>query len=184
MAIETLVAATITAVGRILSALISRRHKSGSPQAQRNAANEGSVPSHWHGILPPNTKYEFGRENKRFVPIGSQSFSFEYSPEGHANPLNLKGTLVRADIQFTCRIGDLDKAFMGADGYGLNILQPKFLTLAREILERYPVTKLRAARRLVAAKIVSELSPQFAAHGFILEEVTIGSLDKLQYKKK
>jgi hypothetical protein len=149
----------------------------------RATEDEVSIPSGWHGMIPPKSKYRFYSKTRNYAFIGAQSFSFEYGPEGHVYPLNLKGVLVRADIQFSCRIGDLDKAFSGSEEFGLNVVQPKFLTRARAVMERYSVTRLRAKRLEVAEEIVALASPDFENAGFLLESVTIGSLEALGKQK-
>jgi len=188
MAIETIVAAAITALGRIFSALIGRRQKPPSDGTQPSPAskpkrreNQGEVSGHWHGVLPENSKYEFVTETRDSIPAGLQSFSFEYGPHGHAYPLTLKGAFVRAEIQFTCRVTNPYKAMFAANEYALNVLPPKFLTRARAILEQHSLTKLRASRQEVAHEIVAQLSPQFEELGFSLESVTIGAVDKLEH---
>ncbi len=160
------------------------------PVADQPSATKGNnsephtkVPRLWQTILPRRTRYAFTTEKTPFIPLGTQSFSFEYGPEGHANALTLKGKPVRADIEFTCRVGNLDKAFFGANEYGLNVLQPKFVLQARSILERYSLSKLRAGRQDVAKEIISLMAPQFEELGFLLESVTIGSLDSLETAK-
>ena len=112
-----------------------------------------------------------------------QSFSFEYGPQGHAKALTLKGTIVRADIQFTCQIANPYKAMFGANEYALNVLPPRFLLEARGILEKFSLTALRADRQEVSRNIVARLSPQFEELRVRLESVTNGALDKIKRAK-
>ena len=119
-------------------------------------------------------------ETSDSIPLGLQSFSFEYGPQGHAKPLTLKGAFVCAKIQFTCRISNPYKAMFGANEYALNVLPPQFLSQARSILEIYSFTKLRASRQEVSHEIMAKLSPQFEELGVQLESVTIGALDKIE----
>jgi hypothetical protein len=159
-------------------------HLGESRQAKRHEPSEphqsAALSSHWRIILPPQSKYEFVRGLATSVPAGLQSFSFEYGPEGHANALTLKGAIVRAEIQFTCRIINPHKALFGANEYALNVLQPKFLVQARDILERFSLTRLRANREEAAQNIMKKLSPQFEKLGVRLESVTIGALDRIE----
>jgi len=99
--------------------------------------------------------------------------------EGHANPLILKSKIVRAEIQFKCRITNVVIAGFAANDFALNILQPKFLIEARNILERYSISKLRANREEVSREIVSALSPEFEALGVQLESVSLGALERI-----
>jgi len=119
-------------------------------------------------------------ETRDSIPLGLQSFSFEYGPQGHAKTLTLKGAMVRAEIQFTCRISNPYKALFGANEYALNVLPPRFLSQARSILESYSLTKLRASRQEVSRDIMAKLSPQFEELGVQLESVTIGALDQIE----
>jgi len=135
------------------------------------------------GIVPPQSRYKFVTETSDSIPLGLQSFSFEYGPQGHAKALTLKGAIVRAEIQFTCQITNPYKAMFGANEYALNILPPRFLSQARGILERFPLTRLRAGRQEIAQDIMAQLLPQFEELGVRLESVTIGSLDQIERAK-
>ena len=117
------------------------------------------VPEHWQGILPPQSRYKFKSEHRHSIPLGLQSFSLEYGPQGHANALILKGQVVRAKIQFTCRIVNPEKALFGANEYALNVLPPRFLLEARSILEEYSLVELREERHKVSRDIIANLSP-------------------------
>lgn len=157
--------------------------ESGSQLRESNSV-PNVVPENWQGIIPPQSRYEFFTEYTDSIPLGLQSFSFEYSPQGHAKALTLKGgTIVCAEIQFTCRISNPYKATYGANENALNVLQPKFLVQARGILEKFSLTKLRAGRQEVARDIVAQLSPQFEELGVRLESVTIGALDQIERGK-
>lgn len=137
------------------------------------------VPANWQGILPAQSRYAFAEETSDSIPLGLQSFSFEYGPHGHANALTLKGTIVRAEIQFTCQIVNPYKAMFSANEYALNVLQPRFLVQARNVLEKFSLTKLREGRQDIARDIRTQISPQFEELGVRLESVTIGALDKI-----
>lgn len=137
------------------------------------------VPEEWHGILPADSKYEFKQETRTAIPLGSQSFAFEFAPQGHANPLILKNKIVRAEIRFTCRITNPMKACFNSNDFALNILPPKFLVEARRILESYSLSKLRVNREQISRNIVVALSPEFEKHGVQLESVSLGSLEPI-----
>ena len=144
------------------------------------AENADAVPTHWQGIVPDKSKYKIVTGRSDSIPLGEQTFSFEYGPHGHAKPLTLQGrAVVQADIQFTCRVVNPYKAAFGANEYALNVLQPWFVNAAREVLERYSLTKLRSSREELSNEIVLKLSPKFDELGVHLETVNIGSLEKL-----
>lgn len=151
-------------------------HKSGDPL-------DISVPQEWQAILPPETRYGFKSEKRTAIPLGLQSFSFEYAPRGHASPLILKSRTVRAEIEFKCRITNVVKACYAANDFALNVLQPKFLIEARRILEAYSLSKLRASREEVSRKILIALSPEFEQHGVHLESVSLGALERISSAK-
>jgi hypothetical protein len=169
----------------------ANRHKLYEPHQSTTSKEQGGgsngapnvVPENWQGIVPPQSRYKFVTETTDSIPLGLQSFSFEYGPQGHAKALTLEGAIVRAEIQFTCRISNPYKALFGANEYALNVLQPKFLSQARGILERFSLTKLRAGRQEVARDIMEQLSPQFEELGVRLESVTIGALDQIEHAK-
>jgi len=172
----------VSAVFWLLRRLLTRKSQPTTQTDKKlgsSTAATGSVPPHWYGVMPPQSKYEFVPETATSIPLGLQSFSFEYGPHGHAHPLTLKGSMVRMDIQFTCRVTSPYKAVFAAGEYALNILKPKFLTLARTILEQHSLARLRSSRLEVAKEIVAELGLQFEDLGFRLESVTIGAIDKL-----
>jgi SPFH domain / Band 7 family len=165
---------------------VGKPHQS-TTSTDQDGASSGApnvVPEKWQGIVPPQSRYDFVTESTDSIPVGLQSFSFEYGPQGHAKALTLKGAIVRADIQFTCRIVNPYKAIYGANEYALNVLKPRFLSHARDILERLSLTRLRAGRQEVARDIVSQLSPQFKELGVRLESVTIGALDQIEKVSK
>jgi len=172
-------------LGRAIRHKPSESHQSTTSRDQSGGSSDtpNVVPENWHGIVPPQSRYDFVTEITDSIPVGLQSFSFEYGPRGHAKALTLKGAIVRAEIQFTCRIVNPYKAIYGANEYALNVLQPRFLSLARGILERYSLTNLRADRQKVAQDIVSQLSPQFEELGVRLESVTIGALDQIAHER-
>jgi len=153
----------------------------GKSKEQRGGLNGAPnvIPEHWQGILPPQSRYKFKSEIRDSIPLGLQSFSLEYGPQGHANALILKGQIVRAEIQFTCRIVNPYKALFGANEYALNVLPPRFLLQARSILENYSLAELRVKRQKVSRDIMAKLSLQFEELGVRLESVTIGALEQL-----
>jgi len=146
----------------------------------RTKKSQNEVPQHWHGIMPPDSKYSFSTTEESSFPIGEQTISLEYGPRGHAYPLQMKGSLVSAHIAFTCRIVNVSQAIAGADGYALNILPPMFLTAARSVLESATLSQLRNGRERYATDVVNKLKPLFSKHGFHLESVTIGALERLE----
>lgn len=152
------------------------------PPSKRSKSSDTTqaVPEHWQGIIPENSKYRIHTEMRDAIPLGVQSFSFEYGPRGHAKPLDLLGiTLVEAEIQFTCRIVNPHKAIFASNEYALSILPPRFLVKARGILEKHSLTKLRSDRDEVSEKIIQKMSPEFDELGVRLETVTIGALQRL-----
>jgi hypothetical protein len=168
----------------------SRRDPSGplpSAMSEQGGESKGAhndVPRNWHGILPPQSRFRFVVGTKDSIPLGLQSFSFEYGPQGHANALTLKRTLVRAEIHLTCQIINPYKALFGANEYALNVLLPMFVSQARGILERFSLTRLRTVRLEVARDIMSQLSPHFEELGVRLKSVTIGALDQIELAKR
>jgi hypothetical protein len=160
-------------------------HQSTTSKHQGGGSNgaPNGVPQNWQGIAPPQSRYKLVTETTDSIPLGLQSFSFEYGPQGHAKALTLKDAIVRAEIQFTCRITNPYKAMFGANEYALNVLQPRFLSHARSILETFSLATLRAGRQEVARDIVEQLSPQFEELGVRLESVTIGALDHIERVK-
>lgn len=159
-----------------------RQDPSESPSSnratKRDAAPEG-VPKEWQTIIPRQSKYKFVSERRNSIPLGLQSFSFEYGPEGHANPLVLKKAMVRAEVEFKCRVTNPYKAVYGANDYALNVLPPRFLIQARNILETYSLSKLRDSRLEASRAIVAAMAPQFTELGVRLESVTIGALEQI-----
>ncbi len=150
-----------------------------SNRAARN--DHRAVPTHWQGIIPDRSNYEIVTDLSDSISLERQTFSFEYGLSGHAKPLSLQGrTPVQANLQFTCHIVNPYKAAFGANEYALNILQPRFLTAAREILERYSLTELRSSRDRVAIEILNKVLAGFDEFGVCLDGVSIGSLEKLR----
>lgn len=151
---------------------------------ERRAANPepktDDVPAHWQGVIPDSSRYRVVTGMSDSISLGTQIFSFEYGPQGHAAPLILGGkTPVRADIQFTCHIVNPYNALYKTGEYALNVLQPRFLVRARAILEQNTLAKLRASREPIAKEIVEALAPEFDEAGVSLDTVTIGALEKL-----
>lgn len=159
----------------------SEPHESKGSRVQAGSADVASnvVPDNWQGIVPPQSRYAFVQETSDSIPLGLQTFAFEYGPQGHAKALTLKGTIVRAEIQFTCQIVNPYKAMFSANEYALNVLQPRFLVQARNVLEKFSLTKLREGRQDIAKEIQTQMSPEFLDLGVRLESVTIGALDKI-----
>jgi hypothetical protein len=141
---------------------------------------EGVVPREWQGIRPHPSKYKFVSKTTTEIPLGLQSFSFEYGPQGHAEALILRGGAVRAEIEFTCRIDNPYKALFSANEYALNVLPPRFLLQARNTLEAYSLRKLRESRLEASRAIVATMAPQFQELGVRLESVTIGALERVR----
>lgn len=140
--------------------------------------------SEWDVITPPNSKYKFISEKQNSIPTGVQTFTFEYSPYGHAHPLNLKGKIVRAEIQFSCQITNPYKAMFEANEYALNFLQPQFLLQARNVLEKSSLNNLREKRQEFANEIVAQQSEKFDEYGFKLLSVTIGAIEQINKPNK
>lgn len=138
------------------------------------------IPTEWQTILPAQSKYEFVSEERSDIPLGLQSFSYEYGPQGHASPLALKNSFVRAEVNFSCRIDNPYKAMFAANDFALNVLPPRFLLQARGILEGYSLAKLREKRAEASAEIVALMAPQFEQLGVRLESVSIGALEQVQ----
>lgn len=150
-----------------------------SNQATKQDGAPEGVPKEWQTIIPRQSKYKFVSERRNSVPLGLQSFSFEYGPEGHANSLILKKAMVRAEVEFTCRVNNPYKALYGANDYALNVLPPRFLIQARNILETYSLSKLRESRPEASCAIMAAMAPQFMELGVRLESVTIGALEQI-----
>lgn len=148
-------------------------------RAKADQKNSDHVPKEWQGILPDNSKYKISSSRSDSIPLGSQTFSFEYDVRGHSAPLILKNTIVRCEIQFMCQIKNVRLAMFEGDGYALNVLPPRFLSEARQILEQRSLKYIRENRDLVSDRITEHLSPIFEAKGVKLESVTIGALEKL-----
>jgi hypothetical protein len=162
----------------------SREDRRNREPRHSNRATKGdgapdAIPKEWQAIMPPQSKYVFNSEIRSDVPLGLQSFSFEFGPEGHAKPLMLKNAIVRAEIEFTCRVDNPYKALFGAIDYALNVLPPRFLVQARNTLEGYSLSKLRENRLEASRAIVSAMAPQFQELGVRLESVTIGALERV-----
>ncbi len=148
-------------------------------RAKKEDGTQDAIPSEWQTIMPARSKYVFNSEPRSDIPLGLQSFSFEYAPDGHAHPLMLKNVMVRAELGFTCRIDNVYKALFAANDYALNVLPPQFLVHARDTLERYSFSELREKRREASSVIVAAMAPQFQKLGVRLESVTIGALEAL-----
>jgi hypothetical protein len=150
-----------------------------SSRATKDAGALDTIPKEWQTITPPGSKYVFKSETRSDIPLGLQSFSFEYAPDGHAKPLMLKNVMVRAEVGFTCRVDDPYKALFSANDYALNVLPPRFVVQARNTLEGYSLSKLRENRLEASSAIVAAMAPQFQELGVRLESVTIGALERL-----
>ena len=158
----------------------NNRESLGSDQTTEEDGDSVGVPREWQTIVPPQSKYKWVSERTSDIPLGLQSLSYEYGPEGHANPLILKDVTVRAEIHFTCRIDNPYRALYVANDYALNVLPPRLLTQARNILEAYSLAKLRDNRQEASRAIVNAMAPQFRELGVRLESVTIGALDQIE----
>lgn len=67
----------------------------------------------------------------------------------------------------------------GANEYAMNVLPPRFLVHARNVLEAMQLARLRSQRLQVSRDIVAQLSPMFEELGVRLESVTIGAVDEI-----
>jgi hypothetical protein len=142
--------------------------------------SEDSVPREWQAIMPRRSKYQFVSETTKNIPLGLQSFSFEYGPQGHAKPLVLQDAVVQAEIEFTCRIDNPYLATFRANDYALNVLPPQFLIRARGILESYSLSSLWGNRSEASRAVVAMMAPRFQELGVRLESVTIGALERIE----
>jgi SPFH domain / Band 7 family len=172
-------------IRRVLYPATSHSAVSSKPQNTKKSDYSGPVevqgiPPEWQGIRPANSKYISMTEKRDSVPLGLQSFSFEYGVDGHAAPLTLRNKSVRAEIGFTCRIVNPYKALFAANDYALNLLSPKFLTLARNVLEANSLSDLRAKRVEIGEEIKNALSQHFEELGVRLESVTIGAVERIE----
>jgi hypothetical protein len=134
------------------------------------------VPPHWQGIAPDDSRYALETVTSDSIPLGKQTFAFEYGRKGHAKPLVIGGKEYDALVQFTCHITNPYLALYQANTYALNVLQPKFLTATRTALERAGVSKIRRDSALVEKSIVEALSADFAELGVQLDQVVIGAV--------
>lgn len=151
---------------------------------QSKSKDDDDGPNYWDAITPSNSNYKLVSEKSNSFPAGVQAFSFEYSPQGHANALNLKGKIVRVEIQFSCQLSNVYKAMFAANDYALNYLQPQFLIDARTVLEKYSASNLRNKRKEIADEIVLELSDMFDKFGFKLLSVNIGAIEQINSPNK
>jgi hypothetical protein len=141
-----------------------------------------SGPSNWHGIMPEGSKYTIVSEMRDYVQLGPQTYTFEYGPTGHAKVLRFSdGSFGQLVIMYTCEIKNPYLAMYGAGGdFALNVLPPKFLVGAREILETTTPAAIRKNRQEVSSKIRAKMAPEFEAVGVTLISVSIDSIDKLE----
>ena len=170
----------IVAIFWIMRHVIFGKSESGKNEVHSQSIDiEDDEPNYWEAIRPLNSNYKLVSKKSNSIPAGIQTFSFEYSPYGHAHALNLKGKTVRAEIQFSCRITNVYKAMFEADDYALNFLQPQFLLQARTILERFSIDNLRDKRQEVSNEVLNELADSFGKFGFALLSVTIGAVEQI-----
>lgn len=172
------------AVADIFRRRLDKRKSSPIADTEDGENKSDSTPKHWQGILPDDSKYRISSKRSDSIPLTRQTFSFEYNRHGHAAPLVLKRTTVRCEVQFTCQITNVYLAMFAGDGYALNILPPRFLSEARQILEQRSLKDLRENRDLVSGEIIKQLTQIFEARGVKLESVTIGALEKIPDDRK
>ncbi|UEG49619.1 SPFH domain-containing protein [Ferruginibacter lapsinanis] len=148
---------------------------------QPTSNEEKDPPSnHWQAIAPPNSRYKTVTKKSSSIPGGIQTIALEYDTHGHAYPLNLKGSLVRAEIAFECRLNNAYKAVYEGNEYALNFLPAQFLIKAREILENYTLRKILDNREMIATEITEKLKEHFDKYGFTLLHISIGALNKIK----
>lgn len=164
--------------------IFSKRDVSDNGIQSRLKDDDDDGPNYWDAIKPSNSNYKLVSKKSNSFPAGVQAFSFEYSPQGHANALNLKGKVFRVEIQFSCQMSNPYKAMFAANDYALNFLQPQFLVDARAVLEKYSASNLREKRKQVADEIVMELSDKFDKYGFKLLSVNIGAIEQINSPSK
>lgn len=184
----TITSVIVTVIGVIIAYLQLVR----TPKLSKNKENEKSKddseeddqtgPDPWQGISPPNSKYKTVTKKSDSLPGGVQNISLEYDIDGHAHPLNLKGSLARCEIQFTCQINSPYKAVYAANQYAMNFLPAQFLLKSRSLLESYSIKGLQENREYISKEIVSKFSDYFDEFGFDLLTVTIGAVTKIQPK--
>ncbi len=134
---------------------------------------------YWAGITPERSKYDLVVENKDSFPVGIQTFNFEFSPNGHASEIQLKGARASVHIQFTCQIRNIMKAAFSGNDYALNFLCPRFLVISRGVLESGSIAKLREKREEFSSAILERAHSEFEAYGIELLSVTLGDIRKL-----
>ena len=149
---------------------------SNSKEGNKAAQIETSSP-YWHGITPDKSKYALTSEKQSSLPVSVQTFSFEFAPRGHAKPLSFQGKQASLTIQMDCRIVNPIKAIYEGGDYALNFLQPRFLTRAREVLEKKSLTTLRNNREIIATEILKNAEKEFLEHGVELQNVRIDSIE-------
>jgi hypothetical protein len=152
------------------------------PSPPREQPQSRSIPSHWQGIMPEGSKYEIVTGMRDYIQLGPQNLTFEYGPSGHAKPLRFSdGSFGQLVIMFTCEVINPYLATFAAGGdFALNVLPPKFLVGAREILEKTTAAAIRRNREEVSSKIQAKMAPEFEALGVRLMGVSIDSIDRLE----
>jgi hypothetical protein len=143
------------------------------------ARDEIPQKDYWAGIAPENSKYASVESISNSIPIGIQSFTFEYSPNGHAREIQLHGARASVHIQFTCQIKNPMKAISLGNDYALNFLCPRFLVIARGVLESGTVSSLRENREEFSSRILDRARSEFETYGIDLLSVTLGDIRKL-----
>lgn len=134
---------------------------------------------YWMGISPAKTKYVQVAEISDSIPIGIQTFDFEFSPNGHAHELQMRGSIACAHIQFTCQIKNIMKTMASGNDYALNFLCPRFMVIARGILEATTISSLRDRREEFASRILEAAQKEFVSYGIELRSVSLGDIKKL-----
>jgi len=178
----TIVGVVLTAVGLLFAYLQLKR----TPRAKGSASSvktakihDETPPRAWQGVLPEGSKVRFTTKKTISLPAAVQTESLLYSPTGHARPLNLKGSLVSAEIQFSCRVNNAHKASFAGNDYAMNFLPAHFLVRARDVLEQYTASTLMESRERIAVEIKERLVEHFNEYGYTLGTVNIGSLEKI-----
>jgi hypothetical protein len=132
--------------------------------------------------MPEGGKYQITTEMRDYIQLGPQTYTFEYGPSGHTKPLRFSdGSFGQLVIMFTCEVSNPYLATFAAGGdFALNVLPPRFLVGAREILEKTTAAAISRNREEVSGRIRTKMTPDFEAFGVKLTNVSIDSIDRLE----